>query len=216
MKHNTSITGYCQQIKTQHINFWLLSTGKNTTHELLVTVNRQKHNKTPKKHLLFMHSPKHNAHTYWITSTNKKNRKSSADWHSNKKIQVLVLLLDLSVSLKIGLGHKMWKLKPNWTDHHLTFKCSCLNTAQKRYHLPFITSSACKVYTWKPAVHAKYTPGNQQCRSRLQLKTSCARVLHCRSLPAYFKLLYLLNHPPSLIHRHINLKTTEWNGLFSD
>ena len=95
------------------MNYWLLSTGKNTTHELLVTVNRQKHNKTPKKHLLVMHSQKHNAHTYWITSTNKKNRKSSADSHSNKKIQVLVLLLDSSVTLKIGLGHKMWKLKPN-------------------------------------------------------------------------------------------------------
>ena len=39
---------------------------------------------------------------------------------------------------------------------------------------PFIASSACKV---------KYTPGNQQCRTILQLKTSCAGVLHCRSLP---------------------------------
>ena len=38
----------------------------------------------------------------------------------------------------------------------------------------FIASSACKV---------KYTPGNQQCRTILQLKTSCAGVLHCRSLP---------------------------------
>ena len=58
---------------------------------------------------------------------------------------------------------------------------------------PFITSSACKVHTWTPAVHAKYTPGHQRCRSTLQLRTSSAGMLHCRSLPTYFKLLYLLN-----------------------
>ena len=56
------------------------------------------------------------------------------------------------------------------------------------------------------AVHAKYTPGSQQCRSTLQIRTSCAGVLHCRSLPTYFKLLYLLNHSSSLIHPYINLK----------
>ena len=46
-----------------------------------------------------------------------------------------------------------------------------------------------------PAVLAKYLPGNQQCRSALQLRISCAGVLHCRSVPTYFKLLYLLTHP---------------------
>ena len=60
-----------------------------------------------------------------------------------------------------------------------------------------------------PAVHAKYTSGNQQCRSTLQLRTSCAGVLHCRSLPTYFKLLYLLNHSPSLSHPYISFKITE-------
>jgi len=32
-----------------------------------------------------------------------------------------------------------------------------------------------------PAVHAKYTRGNEQCRSMLQLRTSSAGVLLCRS-----------------------------------
>ena len=36
------------------------------------------------------------------------------------------------------------------------------------------TSSACKAYTWKPAVHAKYTPGNQQCMQSIRLETSSA------------------------------------------
>ena len=60
-----------------------------------------------------------------------------------------------------------------------------------------------------PAVHAKYTSGNQQYRSTLQLRTSCAGVLHCRSLPTYFKLLHLLNHSSNLIHLYLNIKTTE-------
>ena len=67
---------------------------------------------------------------------------------------------------------------------------------------PFIASSACKV---------KYKPGNQQCRTTLQLRTSCAGVLHCRSLPIYFKQPYLLNHSFNLIHLYINLKITEWS-----
>ena len=50
------------------------------------------------------------------------------------------------------------------------------------------------------AMHAKYTPGSQQCRSTLQLRTSC-------SLPTYFKPLCLLNHSSNLIHPYINLKT---------
>ena len=72
-------------------------------------------------------------------------------------------------------------------------------------------------WTWglltlsSPAVHAKYTPGNQQCWSTLQLRTSCAGVLHCRSLPAYIKLLYLLKHSPGLIHPCVDLKTVEWS-----
>ena len=58
------------------------------------------------------------------------------------------------------------------------------------------------------AVHAKYTPGNQQCRSKLQLRTICAGVLHCRSLPSYFKLLYLRNHLSSLNHASVS-----WNWM---
>ena len=62
-----------------------------------------------------------------------------------------------------------------------------------------------------PTVHAKYTPGNQQCRSTQQLRTSCTEELHCRSLPTYFKLLQLLNHSSSLIYPYVNLRITECN-----
>ena len=34
------------------------------------------------------------------------------------------------------------------------------------------TSSAFKVYSWKPAVHSKHTAGNQQCVQSIQLETS--------------------------------------------
>ena len=81
--------------------------------------------------------------------------------------------------------------------------------------VPFTVSCARKVY---------YTPGNQQCRNTLQLRAgfvdhylpilnSCvlilnhwpiSGVLHCRSLPTYFKLLYLLSHSSKLIHPYNN------------
>ena len=44
-----------------------------------------------------------------------------------------------------------------------------------------------------------------------QLSTNCAGMLHCRSLPAYFKLLYLLIHSSSLIDPHIDLKPIAWS-----
>ena len=39
-------------------------------------------------------------------------------------------------------------------------------------------SSACKVYTWKPAMHAKHTSGNQQCMQSIDLETSSACSIH--------------------------------------
>ena len=60
-----------------------------------------------------------------------------------------------------------------------------------------------------PAVHEKYAPENQRCRSTLQLKTSSAGVLHCRLLPTCFRLLYFLNLSSSRIHLYINSKTAE-------
>ena len=57
-----------------------------------------------------------------------------------------------------------------------------------------------------PALQVKCTPGNQQCGSTLQLRSSCPLVLCCLSLPTHFKLLYLLNHSSSLIHPHIRFK----------
>ena len=65
---------------------------------------------------------------------------------------------------------------------------------------PFVASSECKVYA---------APGNQQRRSMLQLRTSCAEVLHFRALPTHFKLLYLLNHSSSLIYLYTSLKTEQ-------
>ena len=64
---------------------------------------------------------------------------------------------------------------------------------------PFIVSSTHKVYT-----------RNQQCRSTLQLRTRCAWVLHCRSLPTYFKLLYLLSHSSNLIRPYICQSKDNW------
>ena len=79
------------------------------------------------------------------------------------------------------------------------------------------------IYEWtltlsSPAMNAKYTPGNQQCRSTLQFRTSCVGVLHVRSLPTYFRLLYVLYHSSSLIHLYTSLKTVpchiKWVWLF--
>ena len=66
------------------------------------------------------------------------------------------------------------------------------------------------------AVHAKYTPGSQQCRSTLQIRTSCAGVLHCRSLPTFnFKMLYFSTTHPILgtctsIQRQLNGARHGW------
>ena len=40
------------------------------------------------------------------------------------------------------------------------------------------TSSASKVYTWKLAMHAKHTSGNQQCMQSIDLETSSACSIH--------------------------------------
>lgn len=52
-----------------------------------------------------------------------------------------------------------------------------------------------------PAVNAKYVPGNQQCWNTLQFRSCCAEVLHRRSLPTCFKLLYLHYQSSNLINR---------------
>ena len=64
-----------------------------------------------------------------------------------------------------------------------------------------------------PAVHAKYTPGNQLCRNALQLGTSCAGVLHCRSLPACFKTA-VSSHSSTPVYPYISIKTIEWSAKF--
>ena len=119
-----------------------------------------------------------------------------------------------SIYLETSSAYKVHTWKPAVHTNYTPENQQCMQSI----HLE--TSSACKVYTWKPAVHTKYTPGNQQCRSTLQLRTSCTAALHCRSLPAYFKLLHILNHSSSLIHLYPSLKTvewsTEWVGLFWD
>ena len=94
---NTWITGYCQLIKTQHINCWLRSTGKNTTHELLVTVNRQKHNtwitgycqqtktqQNPKETFACYAQPKTQC-THLLDNINKQEKQKKLSWLTFKQ-----------------------------------------------------------------------------------------------------------------------------------
>ena len=130
-------------------------------------------------------------------------------------VWVLLWLVSESLMLRVQFPRQLSKFRvstPNSVPNSLCHwsAWSQLLIGLKLNHLPFSL----------PTVHAKYTPGNQQCRSILQLRTSCAGVLHCRSWPTYFnyrslptylKLLYFLIHSSSLIHPYVNLKTSEWS-----
>ena len=94
-----------------------------------------------------------------------------------------------------------WDFFFNWINKLLDFNPNCFPC-----HDLTLSSSAVK---------AKYMPKNQQCGSTLQLRTSCAWALHCRSLPTYCALL---NHSSCLICPYIHLKKIEckfkWECLF--
>ena len=125
-----------------------------------------------------------------------------------------------SIQLDTSSAFRVYSWKPAVHSKYTAGKQQCIQSIQLE------TSSVFKVYSQKPALHSKYTTRHQQCIQSIQLETSSAETYCssepalrecsiCRSLPTYFKLLYLLSHSSKLIQSYINLRwlNVGLNGL---